>query len=147
MMILRATLYELNDAVELALKLWPHGSEASFIAEFTDIISDQGSAVFLAADGERKIGFAQVGMRHDYVEGTDSRPVGYLEGIFVEEEFRGRGIAAKLLVACEAWVKENGCTELASDCELDNETSLAFHLKEGFVETNRIICFTKKLSG
>ena len=37
------------------------------------------------------------------------------------------------------------CREFASDCELSNLESLAFHLRLGFVEANRIICFTKKL--
>lgn len=35
--------------------------------------------------------------------------------------------------------------EFASDCELGNEESLAFHLKLGFKEANRIICFAKSL--
>ena len=38
-----------------------------------------------------------------------------------------------------------GKTEFASDCELDNSGSLAFHLKMGFAEANRIICFHKTL--
>jgi len=29
---------------------------------------------------------------------------------------------------------------------LDNEESLKFHLKMGFAEANRIICFTKSLT-
>ena len=84
-------------------------------------------------------------LRHDYVEGTHSSPVGYLEGIFVKEDYRKRGIAKKLLQACEQWSKEKGCTEFASDCEITNEQSLKFHLKADFSEANRIICFTKKL--
>lgn len=48
-----------------------------------------------------------------------------------------------LLETCQKWAKEQGCTEFASDCELDNENSRKFHLKMGFVEANRIICFTK----
>jgi len=49
------------------------------------------------------------------------------------------------LSACENWAKTKGCTEFASDCELDNVQSLQFHLNVGFEEANRIICFTKKL--
>ena len=79
------------------------------------------------------------------MEGTDSSPVGYLEGIYVAEEYRKHGIARELLAACERWAKEKGCTEFASDCELDNTQSLQFHLNVGFEEANRIICFTKKL--
>lgn len=91
------------------------------------------------------VGFAQCGLRCDYVEGTETSPVGYLEGIFVKAEHRHKGYAAELLTACEAWARSMGCTEFASDCELDNTDSLQFHLATGFQEANRIICFTKKL--
>ncbi len=91
------------------------------------------------------MGFAQCQLRRDYVEGTESSPVGYLEGIFVEESARGGGVAKALLSACEKWAGEQGCREFASDCELSNAVSLAFHLALGFQEANRIICFTKKL--
>ena len=84
-------------------------------------------------------------MRHDYVEGTESSPVGYLEGIYVADRYRKQGAARELLSACESWAKEKGCTEFASDCELSNVQSLQFHLNVGFEEANRIICFTKKL--
>ena len=41
--------------------------------------------------------------------------------------------------------EEKGCTEFASDCELDNVDSLYFHMALGFTETNRIFCFKKEL--
>ena len=91
------------------------------------------------------MGFAQCQLRQDYVEGTESSPVGYLEGVFVEESHRNSGYARSLLAACEQWAREQGCSEFASDCELTNTQSLAFHLHCGFREANRIICFTKKL--
>ena len=46
---------------------------------------------------------------------------------------------------CERWAKNKGCREFASDCELENEESLSVHLKMGFSEVNRIICFKKEL--
>ena len=81
------------------------------------------------------------------MEGTETSPVGYLEGIYVKAPFRRRGVAGQLLRACEAWAGRMGCTEFASDCELNNMDSLSFHLRMGFEEANRIICFTKKLRG
>ena len=111
-------------------------------AELAEIMKRGDAAFFLAEDDA---GFAQCQLRRDYVEGTESSPVGYLEGIFVEKSSRGQGIARQLLAACENWARAQGCREFASDCELDNEGSLAFHLALGFAEANRIICFTKKL--
>ena len=91
------------------------------------------------------IGFAQCGLRNDYVEGTNSSPVGYLEGIFVKKDYRNNGYAKELLLTCETWAKNIGCTEFASDCELDNIGSLKFHVAMGFDEANRIICFKKRI--
>ena len=102
-------------------------------------------AVFLAREDGADVGFAQCGLRRDYVEGTHTSPVGYLEGVFVQEEYRGRGVATALLRACEAWAGEKGCAEFASDCGLDNAASAVFHLRAGFAEAGRIICFTKRL--
>lgn len=129
---------------ELALLLWPSHERNEMITDLTDLMQ-QGAAFFLAEDGDLAVGFAQCQLRRDYVEGTQSSPVGYLEGIFVREGYRRQGIAKMLLSACEAWSREKGCCEFASDCELWNEESLLFHLHMGFSEANRIICFAKQL--
>ena len=129
----------------LVAKLWPHHSAVALAEEFAPVLLSEETAVFLAFDGARAVGFAQCQLRHDYVEGTSTSPVGYLEGIFVEEGYRGRGVAKALLGRCEGWAKELGCREFASDCELTNLESLRFHLALGFTEENRIICFAKTL--
>ncbi len=130
---------------ELALLLWPGHTLEDLKEEMGKILRNKESAFFLAFEEDEPIGFSQCQLRHDYVEGTESSPVGYLEGIFVKEGFRNMGLAGKLLLQCQNWAREQGCTEFASDCELTNEASLAFHLCHGFQEANRIICFTKPL--
>ena len=127
----------------LACGLWPHHTTAEMVNEFGEIVTNPDAAVYLAYADETPVGFAQCQLRHDYVEGTDASPVGYLEGIYVAEGFRKQGIAKALLTACEGWAAEQGCAEFASDCELHNTESLRFHLNMGFREANRIICFTK----
>lgn len=91
------------------------------------------------------IGFAQCQLRCDYVEGTKTTPVGYLEGIFIKDGYRRKWYAKELLTECEAWAKCNGCQEFASDCKTDNINSFRFHKAMDFIEANRIICFTKTL--
>ncbi len=91
------------------------------------------------------MGFAQCQLRYDYVEGTHSSPVGYLEGIFIEPSHQHKGYAKELLKECELWAKSKGCKEFASDCELDNADSLKFHIAMGFEEANKVICFRKDL--
>ncbi len=130
---------------EMAAKMWGNHTIENLCDEFNEIVDGNENAVFILVAGKQPAGFAQCQLRHDYVEGTDSCPVGYLEGIFVDQEHRRQGYAKALLVKCEEWARDKGCTEFASDCELDNRNSLAFHLKMGFSEANRIICFTKRL--
>lgn len=145
-MIYKAGVSDIDSITDMAMLLFNSHNREELRNEFRDLIGDNNNcAVYIAESDNIPIGFAQVQLRNDYVEGTESSPVGYLEGIFVKEEYRKRGFAAKLLKACEKWAKEKGCTEFASDCELTNDTSLEFHLKVGFAEANRIICFTKKL--
>lgn len=144
MTIARATGEALLHAAALACELWPGHTPDGLLAEW-EALAPEESAFFLAEEEGAFAGFAQCQLRHDYVEGTGSSPVGYLEGIYVREPYRGRGLALALLSACEGWAAERGCVEFASDCELDNAGSITFHLGVGFAEVNRIVCFTKRL--
>ena len=145
LMIRNALLSDAATVAALAQQLWPHHEAAQLQEEFEPLLEDANAAVFLAFSDDMPVGFAQCQLRHDYVEGTASSPVGYLEGIFVTPAYQKQGIARALLASCEKWAKEQGCVEFASDCELSNTNSLRFHLSMGFEEANRIICFTKKL--
>lgn len=142
MRIRKADPYDLPVIACLMLKLWPDHDLEEMMQEAATLLDSEDTAIFLAEEGE---GFAQCQLRYDYVEGTQTSPVGYLEGIYVEEGSRKLGLARELLSACEDWAKEKGCREFASDCELENTQSLQFHMAVGFEEANRIICFTKKL--
>ncbi len=145
--IRKAEEKDLAAAAAMASELWPEAAPESLLPEFRALLESGEGAAFLASENGRETGFAQVQLRHDYVEGTETSPVGYLEGVYVRAEARGRGVARALLQACEAWAAERGCREFASDCELDNAASLSFHLHSGFTEANRIICFVKPLNG
>ena len=141
----RAGTKDLYALAKLAALLWPEHQAEALRQEFALLMAENKAAFYLARAGERHIGFAQCALRHDYVEGTSTSPVGYLEGIYVLEEYRREGVAVGLLTACENWARQSGCKEFASDCEIDNTQSLRFHLAAGFDEANRIICFAKKL--
>ncbi|MBP3569374.1 MAG: GNAT family N-acetyltransferase [Lachnospiraceae bacterium] len=132
-------------AATLAIQMWEDNDLEDLANEFVEIIRSPEGVIFLGEIDGKNIGFSQCQLRHDYVEGTETSPVGYLEGIFIEEKYRKKGYAKQLLAACENWALEQGCTEFASDCELDNTESLKFHLSLGFEEANRVICFTKSL--
>lgn len=144
-MVKQAELSDLYDIAELAFELWPEHTIDELKDEMEEFISDKDNVIFLHFDGDIATGFAQCALRTDYVEGTETSPVGYLEGIFVRAERRQDGIGTELLEACEDWARQNGCTEFASDCELSNDDGFSFHIRSGFSAVNRIICFTKQL--
>ena len=71
--------------------------------------------------------------------------VGYLEGWFVEPEFRRHGVGRDLVRGAERWARQKGCTEMASDAEVGNDLSLEAHLKLGYEETSRLVHLRKDL--
>ena len=144
-MIFRATKADASTIANLAIQMWQDNTIEDLTTDFEELLTKEECAIFIYKLNDKAIAFAQCQLRHDYVEGTDSSPVGYLEGIFVQEEYRKKGYAKELLTACEKWAKEKGCSEFASDCELSNVNSLKFHLAMGFDEVNRIICFRKDI--
>ncbi|MBP3636728.1 MAG: GNAT family N-acetyltransferase [Clostridia bacterium] len=144
MTIRKATPADSMTLAQLASQMWEH-DPAELEPEFVDLTQASEAACFLAYDSESPIGFAQCQLRHDYVEGCETSPVGFLEGVYVQSEHHHKGVARQLVAACEAWARSVGCTEFASDCEIDNTDSLAFHLAIGFEEVNRTIWFHKTL--
>jgi aminoglycoside 6'-N-acetyltransferase I len=127
---------------ELCAALWPETAKEELLRERA--LGNLPHEYLYLVDGGA-IAFMSLSLRRDYVEGTESSPVAYLEGIYVKPEHRGKGIARELVEFAKEWALKNGCSELASDCELENKESELFHKKVGFQEANRIICFTMPL--
>ena len=144
-MVQKATNDDSRVLAEMAVQMWDSHTVDELESGFIDALNNDGAVLFIKYLDSKPVGFAQCGLRTDYVEGTNTSPVGYLEGVFVKADYRNKGYAKELLDACEKWAKDKGCTEFASDCELNNSGSLKFHMAMGFEEANRIICFRKKI--
>jgi aminoglycoside 6'-N-acetyltransferase I len=127
--------------------LWPEEDPSRHPDDAADILGRPERAVaFLAFDDRgAAIGFAEATLRSDYVNGTDSSPVGFLEGWYVAPAQRGIGIGRALVAAVERWTQQHGCAELGSDALLDNIGSHRAHAACGFEETERVVYFRKRL--
>jgi aminoglycoside 6'-N-acetyltransferase I len=129
----------------LRKELWPDCPDVQHRLEMEQVLSSSGG-VFIAEDQEgRLIGFAEFSIRNDYVPGADTRPVPFLEGWFVDENFRAKGVGRELLAAVEDWSRKKGFKQLASDALLDNTTGIEIHKMLGFTEVERAVHFIKKL--
>jgi aminoglycoside 6'-N-acetyltransferase I len=111
-----------------------------------ELTRPEAQGVVLFAETEEGLaGFAEISVRHDHVEGSSAVPIPYLEGWYVDAAHRSQGIGKSLLHHAERWAMERGFSELASDAEMQNETSIATHLACGFREAGRSVHFIKRL--
>ncbi|MBR2909001.1 MAG: GNAT family N-acetyltransferase [Clostridia bacterium] len=129
----------------MAVNIFTNSKMEELNKEFEEFLQDDNVCLLVKEVDGNLVGFAHIELRFDYVEGCESSPVGYLEGIYIKPNYRNKGYAKELLVVAEKWAKGKGAKEFASDCELSNTESLKFHLKLGFKEENRIICFKKNI--
>jgi len=145
MLVQRAQEEDIAAVVQLSLALWPDANAPEQEREVRECLKRHDAAIFVArSEGGRVVGFLEAGIRF-YAEDCATHNVGYIEGWYVDEEFRQQGVGAALVKAAEEWARSKGCREMASDCLLDNEVSLAAHLAVGYAETSRIIHFVKAL--
>jgi aminoglycoside 6'-N-acetyltransferase I len=125
--------------------IWPEAPDEYLGYDLDDILASENDAVFIAWVDGQPAGMIEARLR-EYGEGCETSPVGYIEGWFVYDRFRGSGIAGELTNAAEQWARSKGCTEMASDTWLDNEGSIRAHAKLGYVEVERLVHFVKQLN-
>ena len=120
-------------------------TKAECDAEIHEYLSEDDLAVVVAAREDGRLGgLIELGIR-PWAEGCDSKNVGYIEGLWVDPDLRRQGIARGLVAAGEAWARGRGCVDMGSDCLLENEVSLRFHLALGYKEIERAIHLAKRL--
>jgi aminoglycoside 6'-N-acetyltransferase I len=131
--------------------LWPNSSLEEHLSEADALLSTETSGtmpatVFVSQDADGALtGFVEVGLR-SHADGCDAaHPVGFIEGWFVRQENRGRGLGRELMRAAEEWCRRQRCRELASDALIDNESSQNAHQALGFEVVDRCVHYRKPL--
>ena len=143
--IRRATAEDKPDWLRMRQGLWPDAPIEYLNFDMDDRLADPDYAVFVAShEDEELVAFIEAGLR-DYGEGCETSPVGYIEAWYVDEHIRGQKLGREMVYAAEQWAREKGCREMASDTWLENEASIAAHLKLGYEEADRLVHFVKRL--
>ncbi len=146
MTIREITEQDMAEWLHLALLLWPDSEADDMRAVLEAIRQSATQTGFLVrAAGGTPIGFMNLSLRTDYVPGATQSPVAYVEGVYVQPAYQQQGVGRALINQAEAWARQQGCTELASDVPLDNASSEAFHKSVGFEEVDRVISFIKNV--
>jgi aminoglycoside 6'-N-acetyltransferase I len=143
----QASVADLEAVVDLCCLLWPDGSREEHAAGIGAILTTHlcgtlAAAIFVSDDGA---GFLQAGLR-SHADGCDpAQPVGFVEGLYVREEVRERGIARALMQAAEDWSRAHGAKEMASDTWIDQQVSIDAHQALGFEVVDRCVHFRKTI--
>lgn len=140
-----------NELATLRALLWPEAQVEEHLSELDELLikgvnGTLPTTILVSQDDNGTlIGFLEVGLR-SHADGCDSkRPVGFVEGWFVQEPFRNRGVGRELMRRAEDWARSQGCLEMASDALIDNEGSQRAHEAMGFEVVDRCVHFRKLL--
>jgi aminoglycoside 6'-N-acetyltransferase I len=146
----RATVVDASRIAEMCFLLWPDATVDEHridveSALLSGMYGTMPAVTFVAEDDGGVIGFVQVALR-SHADGCDmGQAVAFLEGWFVEERARRNGVGGALVAAAEAWARESGCREMASDTWIDHELSQRAHAALGFEVVDRCVHFRKSL--
>jgi ribosomal protein S18 acetylase RimI-like enzyme len=92
------------------------------------------SFIFVATDGDSKIvGFIQGSMSQRNNHRLSK--LGYIDELYVQEEFRGKGFAKNLFSELESEFKKQGCDHITTHTDFENELSQQFYLQNGMNKT------------
>jgi aminoglycoside 6'-N-acetyltransferase I len=126
--------------------LWDDCPDEQQAREMEEILGSDTEEVFFAErQGGGLCGFLEVALR-SRADGCDSTPVGYIEGWYVDEDVRRRGVGRALVEAAESWARSKGCRQMASDAELWNDVSHRAHAALGYDQSARLVLFKKNLT-
>lgn len=130
---------------QLATQLWPDTELVEMQTHYSDLLKQNQGACFVLRTSSQPIGFIELSIRNDYVEGAEELPVAYIEGLYIASDYRQKGLGQMLVTRAEQWAVQHGFKQLCSDVEIENQLSIRFHEKAGFTEAARIVCFVKNL--
>lgn len=104
-----------RDWLRLREQLWEGDDHAEEIARYFAGTLEEPVEVLIARspDGDA-VAHVELSIRDD-VDGLRGQRTAYIEGLYVDEAHRHRGVALLLLRAAEQWARDQGCAAFASD--------------------------------
>ena len=145
MKIQEAKHENLSDWSIMRHRLWPESTVEVHRQGAEQSLGDKRLKSWIAFDWDRAIGFAEASVR-PFANGCDSQPVVFLEGIWIDPDYREQGFGRSFIEAVESWARSQEIFEVGSDALIENELSHTTHEKWGFEATERVVYFRKKLT-
>ena len=133
-----------DEWLRMRLALWPDTNPEDETREIRHFLANpprpllpELHAAFVCPrpDGEL-CGLVEVSM-HQTAPGCQTEQIGYLEAWYVDPDKRGQEVGRALAERAEAWAKEAGCREMASDTTPFYPLSPPAHAALGYEEVAR----------
>jgi len=105
-----------------------------FLLEFSQLIGRPFVRIWVALDGKRVVGTGTLLMLSK---------AGYVAGMATSPEFRGRGIASRILGLQQAETARRHRDWLVLDVESENDTAIRVYRRAGYREVTRFTWFTR----
>ena len=125
----------LKQYLEIVPKLWDD-VEVRELLEIVEEHQNEDGYVILALDDDKVVGFLNSTIHQDYVEGSDDKQTGYVEGIYVLETYRKQNVAKLMFEHLLEYYKQRNIKSIGSDAFVDNLLSDKFHKAIGFKEVS-----------
>jgi len=128
--IVRADNQDAQQCIKLSQQSRPTrrpGNEKLWAKHMEECIQNHRAVV--AKDGKTIIGFAIWWLLRNKI---------HLQDIFVTEPYRRVWIGQKLFNEIQNIAESQWYKEIISDCDIDNQISIQFHKKNGFIQTGTI---------
>lgn len=147
MNIREASEKDIDNWSEMRTALWPDTDDnhISEIKKYFTSVSIDIVQVYIAEHYGKPVGFLELNIRN-FAEGSYNSEVPYIEAWYIKPEYQGKGYGKQLMHKAELWALSKGYSELASDTELSNKKSISMHKHLGFEETERVVCFLKRIN-
>ena len=141
-MIRVATPADAEELAKLSGQLGYPSDARTIVRRLDGVTSHHAGVVLVAVDPQGvPAGFAHVEPRRPLI----AEPFAELAALVVSETARGQRVGSALLVAAEAWAREQGFASMRVRSNILRERAHRFYLREGYVEKKRQAVFLKQL--
>lgn len=146
MNLIEVTNEHFDDLLRMRNRLYTDTDDVFHKEEMALITSSDIFTCFIAEnDAGQAIGFIELSLRN-IVDGVIGGPVGYIEGIYLDPEYRNKGVGQALISGAMDWFRNKGCQQVATDTEIDNHSAQAYFEKLGFQRKWTIVQYLKDIS-
>lgn len=143
--IINALKVESKYWLALRKALWPEEAEEGLKSEITAFIeSEEKTIAFLAKENNSHIGFIEARIK-PASSLTFDQPHVFIDGWYVVEPHRNKGLGKALVNEIEKWTRQNGLNYIVSDTTEEYPISPSAHRACGFSQKENDLVFIKNI--